>query len=87
MESAMFSKQPLRCNHLFIQYVHERISILGQRRCEYGDFVVFRHFMQELSATRPHHYVYIADSTFYVYWQDYVRIFRWLERRMHEGFV
>ena len=86
MESAVVSEKPLGCNFILIQNVHQRNSILAQRRRENHDFKVFTNFIKEFAAVRPHFDENITGAPFNVDGKLNVSI-AGLERTVHEGLV
>lgn len=86
MESAVISEKPLRRYFVLVQNIHQRNSILAQRRGENDNFKVFTNFIKEFAAVRPHFYENIASAPFNVNRKFNVSL-TGLEWTMDEGFV
>ena len=82
-ESAVLSEEPLRCNSLRIQDVHQRNGILGQTGREDDHLVVLAHLLDELLAARSHKHVDLAFAPLNVNGQHDVGVLRGRERAVH----
>ena len=76
----MLSEESTSCHVILVNYVDERVCILGHRGGEDHYLEALSHFMQELYAARPDQHVYIHNSPFQLDRQSYIRFLWILER-------
>ena len=84
---AVFSKEAIRAAAVFVQDVHERVSVLGETGCVDNYFIVFLHVLDEFNSARPYKDVHFELLSVHFHRQNDRRLLRGLERGVHQSFV